>query len=192
LAALALSVLCAANATAVPITYTTTATIDGSLNGVSFTDKLFTVTATGDTTQVGFGNSTFGIHVFPTFSVAGVGSGSLFGLTWTAFATLDVVGFALAGDQLFNVFNAAFAGYNLATPIDVTGPVTPSIPPNPGGWDTTAGPFIMTGGGNDGRFTAVVGDATPIPGAFPMFATGLGALGLLGWRRKRKAAALVA
>jgi hypothetical protein len=30
---------------------------------------------------------------------------------------------------------------------------------------------------------------TPLPAAFPLFATGLGALGLLGWRRKRKNAA---
>jgi len=29
----------------------------------------------------------------------------------------------------------------------------------------------------------------PLPGALPLFAIGLGALGLLGWRRKRKAAA---
>ena len=29
----------------------------------------------------------------------------------------------------------------------------------------------------------------PLPGALPLFATGLGALGLLGWRRKRKAQA---
>jgi hypothetical protein len=29
----------------------------------------------------------------------------------------------------------------------------------------------------------------PLPSAFPLFATGLGALGLLGWRRKKKAAA---
>ena len=28
---------------------------------------------------------------------------------------------------------------------------------------------------------------TPIPAALPLFATGIGALGLLGWRRKRKA-----
>ena len=27
---------------------------------------------------------------------------------------------------------------------------------------------------------------TPLPGALPLFATGLGALGLLSWRRKRK------
>jgi hypothetical protein len=30
--------------------------------------------------------------------------------------------------------------------------------------------------------------ATPLPTALPLFATGLGALGLLGWRRKRKTA----
>ena len=33
-------------------------------------------------------------------------------------------------------------------------------------------------------------DATPLPGTLPLFATGLGALGLLGWRRKRKAQAV--
>jgi hypothetical protein len=30
----------------------------------------------------------------------------------------------------------------------------------------------------------------PLPAAFPLFATGLGALGLLGWRRKRMASAI--
>jgi hypothetical protein len=34
--------------------------------------------------------------------------------------------------------------------------------------------------------------ATPLPAALPLFATGLGAMGLLGWRRKRKAQALAA
>jgi hypothetical protein len=32
--------------------------------------------------------------------------------------------------------------------------------------------------------------ATPLPAALPLFATGLGALGLCGWRRKRKAQAI--
>jgi hypothetical protein len=36
----------------------------------------------------------------------------------------------------------------------------------------------------------LVSDGTvPLPAALPLFATGLGALGLLGWRRKRKAQA---
>jgi hypothetical protein len=37
-------------------------------------------------------------------------------------------------------------------------------------------------------FTAV--PTTPLPAALPLFATGLGALGLLGWRRKRKTQAV--
>jgi hypothetical protein len=46
-----------------------------------------------------------------------------------------------------------------------------------------AGNFIIT------EF-ALDAQPTPLPAALPLFATGLGALGLLGWRRKRKAAAL--
>jgi hypothetical protein len=34
--------------------------------------------------------------------------------------------------------------------------------------------------------TATLETATPLPAALPLFATGLGGLGLLGWRMKRK------
>jgi len=34
--------------------------------------------------------------------------------------------------------------------------------------------------------------ATPLPAALPLFATGLGVMGLVGWRRKRKNAAAIA
>jgi probable HAF family extracellular repeat protein len=33
---------------------------------------------------------------------------------------------------------------------------------------------------------------TPLPTALPLFATGFGAMGLLGWRRKRKSSAIAA
>ena len=50
---------------------------------------------------------------------------------------------------------------------------------------------------NDGTDTGISTDlatftpasTTPLPAALPLFATGLGGLGLLGWRRKRKAQA---
>jgi hypothetical protein len=35
-------------------------------------------------------------------------------------------------------------------------------------------------------------DTTPLPAALPLFATGLGALGLLGWRRRRKTTGVAA
>jgi len=53
-------------------------------------------------------------------------------------------------------------------------------------WNTTDGRTLNTG------FTAIsvqTSSETPLPAALPLFATGLGALGLLRWRRKRKAKA---
>jgi len=50
----------------------------------------------------------------------------------------------------------------------------------------TPGTYKWTWGtGADQSFTLEIG--TPLPAALPLFATGLGGLGLLGWRRKRKA-----
>jgi len=41
-------------------------------------------------------------------------------------------------------------------------------------------------------YVSLAAQETPLPAAFPLFATGLGALGLLGWRRRKKAAARAA
>jgi hypothetical protein len=40
--------------------------------------------------------------------------------------------------------------------------------------------------------TTTTTSVTPLPAALPLFGTGLGALGLVGWRRKRNAAAIAA
>jgi len=63
--------------------------------------------------------------------------------------------------------------------------------------------LILSGGGNYASYECAIcnpvrgivsGEAiaatTPLPAALPLFASGLGGLGLLGWRRKRKKAAL--
>jgi hypothetical protein len=53
-----------------------------------------------------------------------------------------------------------------------------------GSW--CVGPGCFSDQGTNGVW-AVAPVVTPLPAALPLFATGLGALGLLGWRRKRKA-----
>jgi hypothetical protein len=82
------------------------------------------------------------------------------------------------------------------------------------GFDDSAGPYLIefgnattscngipssiclligSSGGNISEQGVVqIASTTPLPAALPLFATGLGALGLLGWRRNRKAGALAA
>lgn len=54
--------------------------------------------------------------------------------------------------------------------------------------------YYQAGEGTNADLTGLVTEfgTTPLPATLPLFASGLGALGLLGWRRKRKAAALAA
>jgi len=52
------------------------------------------------------------------------------------------------------------------------------------------GIFLADTTGADTNFWGLAPATTPVPAAFPLFATGLGGLGLLGWRRKRKARTL--
>jgi hypothetical protein len=66
-------------------------------------------------------------------------------------------------------------------PLDISWEITPS-----------GGTAVSTGIGRpagDVIATAAT-TATPLPAALPLFATGIGGLGLFGWRRKRKAQAL--
>jgi hypothetical protein len=56
---------------------------------------------------------------------------------------------------------------------------------------TYFGPWGFSNGSSNTVLT-LTPVATPLPAALPLFATGLGALGLLGWRRKKRAAALAA
>jgi hypothetical protein len=57
--------------------------------------------------------------------------------------------------------------------------------------DGTFESVVLASSGDGFEFADLQDDpaATPLPAALPLFATGLGAMGLFGWRRKRKAAA---
>ena len=69
--------------------------------------------------------------------------------------------------------------------------INPGFSFDPNANDTYIVSFLITGN-NGQQFsvdeTIIAGSgATPLPAAFPLFASGLGGLGLLSWRRKRKA-----
>jgi hypothetical protein len=65
---------------------------------------------------------------------------------------------------------------------------------------TNGDDIVETDSGASGAYVLKLGNwssattttTTPLPAALPLFATGLGAMGLLSWRRKRKAAASIA
>jgi hypothetical protein len=183
-------VLCAANAKASTIIYTESATVSGGLfsasGSVSFSAALLTLTGTGDTANItNLGGGFFFNPLTVSFSVAGKS-----GTFTDPFRVFDDKGNLTAGfrddnlGDLLNTLDPAFVNYDLSTSI---GPVT-NISTFTSGtpFPTSAGLLVLNLAG-DATFTAVV---TPLPDALPLFASGLVGLGLLGWRRKRKAAAV--
>ena len=118
--------------------------------------------------------------------------------------TLAPAGFGpFGGDLLVGNFSFAHSSITALDPITLA--ALGSIMINAGSGNTPGGCSLGFGqGGNNGSpntlyFTdGINGEAdglfgainpVPLPGALPLFATGLGALGLLGWRRKRRAQA---
>ena len=93
--------------------------------------------------------------------------------TSTTFIADDPVTF----NQIFFRFSAPLGLSNLDDAFNDTTYVTEP--------DTNT--YLMSG-----SITGVDLSTTPLPASLPLLASGLGALGLLGWRRKRKAAALTA
>ena len=101
-----------------------------------------------------------------------------------------------SSSNLVSLFEFPSAGVTLGTPFSVTG-----IEPGCCGAPMLGDPFLLADSKtfyletltSDVTFSAAYAvSATPLPAALPLFASGLGAMGLLGWRRKRKAAALAA
>src|SRR6476620_818654 len=103
-----------------PISYSETAPVSGSLGGVSFSDSLLTLTASGNTTNITSAGGVFSILLPVSFSVAGIGSGTFTDATEVVSNTgVPDAGFSDLGVNRGILFTSdpAFSTYFLSTAI---------------------------------------------------------------------------
>src|SRR5215510_11503786 len=142
--------------------------------GSNITDGVFSIPGTGGTAPAGVRG--FGA-VFSDVDLAGT---SITFLT-TAGGIGPILVPTFSGNQTFSFLGILLApGEGLITSVRIVTGTTALGPSESPGVDLV----VM-----DDFLYAEPQATTPLPAALPLFATGLGALGLLGWWRKRKAQA---
>lgn len=189
-----------APAEAIPITYTESATVSGSLGGVAFSDALMTITLTGDTANVmpysplpsillnvgtatvtiaGLGAATFNNP--NGYTAIAVPPGVVVEVSTPTFAIAQFDGPALSDGftHIVGLEDSTLKDYGLASAF---GPIAATGLPFLGSekYGTTRGDLVLTSGSDTVTFTATI----PEPSSLSLF--GLGALALLSALRWRK------
>jgi hypothetical protein len=162
-----------------------TVTFDLSYSGASFGNSAIgtgvisfdeTVLPNAAVSDLGVPAVTIGVLSF-SLTISGAGSGN--GTFNLAAQSSNLYVWHLLGPVNLDaqlVGQANFVDFNFCVSSSCVGPTVPL---------GVAVQTIEVLGGDELLLTSMA--PTPLPAALPLFATGLGALGLLGWRRRRKA-----
>ncbi len=188
------------------ITYSESAVLSGSLGGISFSNRLVEITATGDSSHAYQLPTVPGVFILGavsdpiyfatslTFSVSGVGTGTFPDVIGVVFNQNN--GFAGFSDFTTNLailgtFIGVGGRYDLSTAI---GPITGSIAAGILSFSTSLGtlafdglpfdPVLLREDGTS-TFTAAVA-SVPEPSTWAMMLLGFAGIGFLAYRRKSK------
>jgi MYXO-CTERM domain-containing protein len=184
--ALAVAIVAAPPAFAVPIAYTEQVTATGSLGGVAFTDATIVLQMHNDTGAVNVGPPAFPFFIIGTATVTvGGGPTATFKNPIGVIATSVVPGVEFFDEtkdaQILLEESNSFAGYNLQAAI---GPISGTALPNKfANFPTSGGNLIITTANAVGTFTASTSPTVSEPSALALLG-----VALAGLARRRKAA----
>jgi hypothetical protein len=128
---------------------------------------------------------------FAQWTTAGpLASGMMDGLKYPASFYGADANFSPSGGAGNNIVDLHISATGLTAATFVADLLNPNMGSNPASPPALfAADVLNTNNGNTGIIDFGAPHAVPLPAALPLFATGIGGLGLLGWRRKRKAQA---
>jgi hypothetical protein len=174
-------------------------TLGPLIDTISIDSGLFVIDEYSNQYVVHNNSTNLWIWAFAVTNPNPTGSANYKGWAWQAVPlgnnvnTVNANGYLASGASLDSNYNPILPLSYLLGDFIIPGEITIADSFFHNGAASDAGVVTVDANGDILEFQSFASTSdTPLPATLPLFATGLGALGLLGWRRKRKAVACAA